>query len=231
MHRLFVPKEQFPNITGSDLHYVKDVIRLKPGDDLELFDGHGFIYRVKIEQIGKEIITTRITERKRAESELKVKVTLAQALAKGQKMDFIVEKCTELGVASIIPMLTERTIPKQAKLDRWKKLAKEAAEQSGRGAIPEIFPPLPFEEVLKLGQDHEISLIPWELEKSLTLKDELKGLPASILLLIGPEGGFSRQEIDLAIKNGFKPITLGKRILRSETAGLASLAAIGYELG
>lgn len=230
MHRLFVPKEQLQSIVGSDLHYVKDVLRLKPGDDLELFNGDGYIYHVKIETMTKAIITCQIINRKLAETEPKVKVTIAQALAKGQKMDFIVEKCTELGVNKIIPMVTERSLPKQAKLERWHKLAKEAAEQCGRAIVPEVTTLHQFEGVLKLKDQYELALIPWEMEKELSLKAILKGLPQSILLLIGPEGGFSRQEVDLAIKSGFKPISLGKRILRTETAGLASLAAIMYEL-
>ena len=151
-------------------------------------------------------------------------------------MDFVVEKCTELGVSQIVPMLTERTVAKEAKLDRWRKLAKEAAEQSGRTVIPAIASLTPFEEILKMKSQFDLALIPWELEKENTLKIVLKtGGQANrktdrLLVLIGPEGGFSQKEISLAKEAGLISVSLGERILRAETAGMAVLSAIMYEL-
>jgi len=233
MPRIFVTKDQIPNISGSDVHYLRDVLRMRIGDPLELLDGTGNIYEAKILKMEKEKITCEIISLRQQESEPKVKVTLAQALPKASKMDLVVEKATELGVERIIPMLTERTVAKRVKLDRWRRLAKEAAEQSGRAIIPEIFDLTPFEEILKIKSRFDLALIPWELEKEKTLKQALRDFltPQSpnILVAIGPEGGFSQKEIELAKNAGFVSISLGKRILRTETAGLMVLSALIYE--
>ena len=208
---------------------------MKTGDLLELFDGTGKVYTAKILNIEKGKINCKVFSSKESENELKVKVTLVQALPKGGKMDFIIEKCTELGARSIIPMLTERTIGKSNKIERWKKISKEAAEQSGRAYIPDIQPLTKFEEVLKLRKQFSLALIPWELETEKTLKQVLTDprIPGSpdILFLVGPEGGFSQNEIEQAKEAGFISVSLGKRILRTETAAMAVLSAIMYELG
>ncbi len=233
MQRLFVKKDRLPLITGSDAHYLKDVLRSRVGDELELFDGSGAVYRSKITSIGKEEVITAIISRQSSAAEPAVKVTLAQALPKGSKMDFIVEKCVELGVSRIVPILTERTIGKAAKPERWQKIAKEAAEQSGRAVVPAISELTTFEDLIKLKINYDLALIPWELEKEIILKQVLTTkLPdhPNILLLIGPEGGFTQQEVAMAKKAGFISVSLGKRILRTETAGMAALAAIMYQL-
>lgn len=230
MHRLFVPKDKIPLITGSDVHHIKDVLRMKVGDQLELLDGTGEIYKSKIVEIKKDKIICGILEHRAQNSELRTQVAIAQGLPKAKKMDFIIQKCAELGANKIIPMLTERSVAKGEKLDRWRKIAKEAAEQSGRAIIPEISALTSFEEVLKMRNQFDLALIPWELEREMTLKSSLVHRPSSILVLIGPEGGFSSQEIKLAKKAGFISVSLGKRILRSETAGMAILSAITYEL-
>lgn len=234
--RLFVPKEQLPVISGSDVHYLKNVLRLKPGDQLELFDGSGNIFEAQINRIEKNRIICKILSSHHKETEPKIKVALAQSLPKASKMDFIVQKCTELGADKIIPMLSERSIPKSAKPDRWRKLAKEAAEQCTRATIPEIANLQTFEEVLKSAKQYNLALIPWELEKDLSLKQSLHSLLLPllpplphILILVGPEGGFSQKEIELAKQTGFIPVSLGPRILRTETAGLAILSMINYE--
>ena len=233
MNRLFIAKDQLPIIRGSDAHHLKNVLRSRIGDEIELFDGSGMVYLAKITKIEKDSIITEIISQHRSENEPKVKITLAQALPKGNKMDFIVEKCVELGVSKIIPMLTERTIGKAVKFERWQKLAKEAAEQSGRAIVPSIEPLMNFAEVLKLKAQFDLFLIPWELEKERTLKSALtiqQSNNPTILLLIGPEGGFSQKEVEAAKKAGFTSISLGKRILRTETAGMAAIAIINYEL-
>jgi 16S rRNA (uracil1498-N3)-methyltransferase len=233
MYRIFVPKEQSPIISGSDVHYLRHVLRMKVGDEIELLDGTGKVYRSRITALEKEKVVCKIIASSQAESEPKVKVTLAQALPKASKMDFIIEKCTELGVYKIIPLLTERTVARGVKLARWRKLAKEAAEQSGRAIIPEIAALSDFKEILKMKDHFDLALIPWELEKEKSLKSILTISPShhlqSILLLIGPEGGFSHSEVDQAKAAGFIPVSLGKRILRAETAGMAALAMVMYE--
>ena len=146
-------------------------------------------------------------------------------------MDFIVQKCTELGVSEIIPVVSERSVAKGEKSGRWQKIAKEAAEQSGRALIPKISALTDFKSLLKKKNEFDLALIPWELEKTNKLKAILQNSsPKNIIILIGPEGGFSSQEIEQAKAAGFIPVSLGKRILRAETAGLAILSMIMYEL-
>jgi 16S rRNA (uracil1498-N3)-methyltransferase len=229
MHRFFVAQDQIPVISGSDVHHIKNVLRMKAGDPLELLDGTGQIYSAKISEIKKDKVICDLVSSKHEEKELKVKVTLAQCLPKAKKMDLVVQKCTELGVHEIIPALSERSISKAEKQERWKKIAREAAEQSGRSTIPEILPLTKFEEVLKIKEKFDLALIPWELEKETSLKKVLTNYQTNrLLILIGPEGGFSRSEIELARSAGFIPVSLGPAILRTETAGMAMLAMINY---
>jgi len=237
MHRIFLPKENIPIISGSDAHYVKNVLRMKVADSLKLLDGNGTIYIAKIAEIKKDEVVCKIVSSCQDQSEPKIKVTIAQGLPKAKKMDLIIQKCTELGVCEIIPMLTERAIGKSAKSERWQKIAKEAAEQSGRAIIPKITQLTKFPEVTKLAQDYDLALIPWELETSRSLKSALSSLSISpshhlsILILIGPEGGFSQKEAEAAKQAGCLSVSLGSRILRTETASLAILSMINYEYG
>lgn len=235
MHRFFIAQDQIPVITGSDVHHIKDVLRLNVGDQLELLDGTGKIYSAKISKIKKDKIVCQILSSGAREVEPGLKVTLAQCLPKARKMDLIIQKCTELGVHQIVPTLSERSIARGEKLTRWRKIAREAAEQSGRSVIPEIFSLSSFEDVIKMNGQFDLKLIPWELEKENTLKNTLAtGRPADrktgrLLVLVGPEGGFSQKEIESARSAGFIPISLGPRILRAETAGMAILSMINYE--
>ncbi len=233
MHRFFVDKDRIPVITGSDVHHIRDVLRLKAGDELKMLDGTGTVYSAKISEIKKERVICDILSSRNEEKTPEVKVTLAQCLPKAKKMDLIVQKCTELGAQRIIPVLSERSIPRSGKLERWKKIAKEAAEQSGRSFIPEISPLTKFEDLLKMKNEFDLALIPWELEKRTTLKKVLTthhpNHLTTILILIGPEGGFSRDEVERARSAGFIAVSLGPRILRTETAAMAMLSMIDYE--
>ena len=235
MHRFFVEKDRIPNITGSDIHHIKDVLRMKIGDQLELLDGTGKIYEAKISELKKDKIICEILSAHIEESEPKIKVTLAQCLSKSKKMELIIQKCTELGIDQIIPTLSERTIARREKSERWRTIAREAAEQSGRSTIPAISPLTKFKEVLKIKNQFDLALIPWELEKENTLKNILTTSrpkdwkTGRLLILIGPEGGFSAKEVELAKSAGFIPLSLGPRILRAETAGMALLSMINYE--
>lgn len=237
MHRFFLGKDQIPIIAGSDVHHIKDVLRMKVGNELELLDGSGKIYNAKIAEMEKDKIICEVLSERVEEFESKIKVTLAQCLPKAKKMDLIIQKCTELGAHKIIPTLSERSVSKGEKLPRWRKIVKEAAEQSGRSIIPEIAPLTPFEQVLKLKPEFDLALIPWELERETSLKKVLTthlpagkaGQPNNLLILIGPEGGFSRKEIELAKPAGFTPLSLGPRILRTETAAMVVLSIINYE--
>ncbi|MBI5400464.1 16S rRNA (uracil(1498)-N(3))-methyltransferase [Candidatus Saganbacteria bacterium] len=232
MPRFFVPRAALSNITGSDVHHIKNVLRLKPGDPIELCDSSGKVYDARILEINDDRINYRIISEKPTAAESPIKVTLAQCLPKGKKMDLIIQKATELGVAKIIPVLSERAISIGEKPARWQKIARAAAEQSNRAIIPEVRAAISFKDLLPLAENFDLALIPWELEKERTLKNILnKKKPAQILILIGPEGGFSQTEVKLAQAASFISITLGPRILRAETAGLAALAMINYQFG
>ncbi len=203
---------------------------MKTEDQLELLDGSGKVYTAKIKRLQKEKILCEVISSRIEETEPKVQITIAQSLPKFQKMDLIIQKCTELGAHKIIPMLTERSIGKSPKLNRWQRIAKEAAEQSGRGLIPAITPLQKFTDILKIAKEYDLALIPWELEKKQTLKEIKLSESQKILILNGPEGGFSQNEIKQAQAAGVLPISLGKRILRTETAGMAILAILMHEL-
>lgn len=230
MHRFFVPKEQIPNIIGSDAHQIKNVLRMQTGDPLEMLDGSGTKYLAKIKAIKKDLVVCEIIDQTSNISDHKVAITIAQCLPKHKKMDLIIQKCTELGASDIIPVVSERSISKSDKLERWQRIAKEAAEQSGRPTIPKIHSLTTFNDVLLLISNYDLALIPWELEEQTSTKTILRAdQPRSIIVLIGPEGGFTKKEVETAIQAGFKSISLGKNILRTETASLALLSMINYE--
>ncbi|MFC1496336.1 16S rRNA (uracil(1498)-N(3))-methyltransferase [Candidatus Margulisiibacteriota bacterium] len=244
MHRFFVSTNQIrgktAEITGSDVNHIKHVLRLHLGTHILICDGISKTYLTRIKSINIERVELIIEKELEESSEPKIKVTLAQCLPKGSKFDFIIQKSVELGVYSIIPTLSERTVPdikgkEKNKTERWYKIAKQAAEQSGRKIIPEVQPPMSFEEVLTLKDQYDLALLPWELEKDKQLKlairnREVHSQVPKLLLLIGSEGGFSQSEADKARKAGFATVSLGKRILRTETAPIAILANIFYEL-
>jgi 16S rRNA (uracil1498-N3)-methyltransferase len=228
--RFFVSKEQIPIVTGSDAHHIKNVLRMKAGEEIELLDGTGKVYSSKISKVEKDKIICKVVSTRFEEPKSPLKVTLAQCVPKAKKMDLIIQKCTELGADKFIPALSERAIARKEKMNHWRAIAKEAAEQSGRTSIPEILPLSKFEEVLNLRDQYESALIPWELERETSLKHILTTYPPkNLLILIGPEGGFSRKEIELAKSSGFIPVSLGPRILRTETVGIAMLSMINYE--
>ena len=230
MHRFFVDKNQIPLITGSDAHQIRAVLRMKKEDRLELLDGTGRIHLAEIAEIKKDKVLCKVISSRFEGPETKIKVSIAQCLPKGKKMDLIIQKCTELGAHKIIPILSERSIAKGGKPERWQKIAKEAAEQSGRTTMPEVSPLASFEDLLKTVNGYDLGLIPWELEKETTLKSVLKKQkPSRLLIIIGPEGGFSAAEAAVAQEKGFHAVSLGPNILRAETAAVAVLGIIGYE--
>ena len=242
MHRFFIQAENIKRntarISGSDINHIKNVLRLNPGDDLELFDGTGNVYAAKIKKIDKKEVVCEIASYRESKSEPHVQVTIIQCLPKGPKINLIIQKLTEIGVYKIIPAISERSIPNlseekmEKKVLRWQRIAKEASEQSARGIVPHVMEIKPFEKALEETKNAGLKLIPWEMEDKRTLKEILKKNKKveSISIAIGPEGGFSKEETEKAEKAGFIPISLGKRILRTETAGIVVLADILYEL-
>lgn len=240
--RVFIPSEQVRDnvihILGSDVHYIRDVLRLKPNDPLEVLDDKKRVYATTIQKIDQDKISCTLVEMRNLKSEPGIQVTIAQGIPKGHKLDQVVRQGTEIGMHGLIPMFTERSIPKWSKeksLDkqnRWQRIAKEAAEQSGRLMIPTITPPLPFADVIIKSKDYSATLFLSESEDDLTLKAAMQrsGKMDSLLLIIGPEGGFSSGETNTARSMGISTISIGRRILRTETAPIAALAMIFYEI-
>lgn len=254
MIRIFLPPEQLSTeqviITGEKARYLSSVLRVSPGEPLIILDGLGFKYSCRIIHCHrKEVIAEKI-KKEPCSAESPVSITLAQGIAKGDKMDFIVQKTTELGISTIIPLITERSqIRHTHKTERWKKIALSASQQSGRHKIPDIEEPVSLEEffsryITPLAKGYIENIKGVNLESTgkiifseeymkRNLKEIINGFRGvrDISLLIGPEGGFSKKEVDKAVENGFIEASLGPRILRTETAPVAALSIIQYELG
>jgi 16S rRNA (uracil1498-N3)-methyltransferase len=224
------------DLSGGDAHKIVDVLRKRSGDSIEIVDSSAQRFAATLQIEGRNV-RARLLESYAPAEKQALEITVAQALPKGQKMDFVVEKVTELGVAAIIPLYSERTIVSDAgnaKLDRWRRLAKTAAAQCGRDRIPEIAEPQKLETLLESFSAYDTVLFPWELAAQGPLRDVLPGLLGNsrrVLVIIGPEGGFSHAEAEAAQRAGAQLITLGPRILRTETAALVTVAVLNYVSG
>lgn len=222
-------------ISGEEAQHISRVLRMKKGDGVTLCDGEGMFYDAVLESFDEKTVTAQILSSRIAETEPTVKITIFQGVPKNPKLETIVQKATELGVVRIVPVDTVRSVAKldkMNKVDRLRKIAKEAAKQSKRGIVPEVSAPLSFKEAVKEAAKADLALIPYEEEREVSLKKALRGkTPETVSVMIGPEGGFEKEEIDLALENGITSVTLGKRILRTETAPLAVASAVLYELG
>lgn len=218
-------------IEGEDVSHISRVLRMTEGEELTLCDGEGNDYTCKITEITKKSITCEVLSKIKNQSEPECRVTLFQALPKGAKMEYIIQKCVEIGVCEIVPMMTRRVIGKPSdKGERWNKVSEEAAKQSGRGIIPKVLPPVSFKEALEQMKNCDLSVMPYECEQETHLLDVLRGkTPKTVGIMIGPEGGFDPDEVAAVQKEGIKTVTLGKRILRTETAGLSVVSNIMYE--
>ena len=237
--RFFISPDQVAGpiitISGEDVRHIGAVLRMKTGDELLLCDGKGTEYSVKIAHLDRSEIKTEIVDKARREIAYP-RVTLGQGLPKSDKMDWIAQKATELGVATIAPLVTERTIVKvkdeEKRVSRWQKICREAAMQSNRPDIPSVGHIIAFNDFLRTPNTElqTLKLLPWE-EGTKPIKDVLRGKEGvkHIIILIGPEGGFSPAEAELATSRGFHPVSLGPNILRTETAAIAVLSIIGYE--
>ncbi len=223
-------------IDGENVNHIINSLRCKIGEEIEISTGDGFDYLCKIEEISKDLVIAKIIDCFGNESEPNVKITLYQGLPKAEKMELIIQKSIELGIDEIVPINTDRTIVKLAgkeekKLARWNKIAEAAAKQSRRGKVPKVRSVINFSQAIQQASKNDINIIPYEKEEKNSIKNIIKGFDGeSIGIFIGPEGGFSEKEIEIAIKNNIKPITLGKRILRTETAGFITTAILLYEL-
>lgn len=244
VHRFFVSPQAIRNdrvvMRGSVVHQIRDVLRLKPGDALILLDNSGWAHRAEIITIDREVLRGRVVDKWKLETETTTRITLYQGLLKGQKFEWVLQKGTELGVAAFVPLLAARCVISsledvtEARMARWQKIIVEAAEQAGRAVLPSISAAVLFAHACERAMHSGgLSLIPYEGECSYGLRQALQTVPKSkhINLFIGPEGGFAAEEIALAREYHIVPVSLGPRILRAETAGLAAVAAILYELG
>lgn len=220
-------------ITGEEAKHISRVLRLKAGDKAVLCDGTGYFYDAVFKEFTKETVTAKITKKRPADTEPEVKITVYQCIPKNPKLETIVQKLTEIGVCRIVPVSSARCvakIEKEEKLSRLQKIAREAAKQSKRGVVPAVCGVLSFKEAAKEAAKADVSVIPYEEECTLSLKQALNGRkPQTVSIIIGPEGGFEKEETEFAAECGIKPVTLGKRILRTETAPLAVSAAVLYE--
>ncbi len=216
----------FITIDGDECAHLTHVMRKKVGDTIRVVDGTGNAYDARIEEIARRSARCNILQHHRRLHEPDREVTLGVALLKnGSKFDFLVEKCTELGVSSIVPLLTERTIPQRARTDRYQKLALAAMKQSARCVLPTVHNVEHFTAFLSPVPQSSLKLIPHEQVATPTLTDVLRGRAfQSIVVCIGPEGGFSDEEIDQAQAAGFIPVSLGTRRLRTETAAIVAVA-------
>ena len=222
-------------ITGEEAQHISRVLRMKKGDRVTLCDGEGFFYEAVLTDFADKSVTAEILSKREAETEPQVKVTVFQGIPKNPKLETIVQKLTEIGAVRLVPMDTKRAVAKldkENKVERLRKIAREAAKQSKRGIVPDVLSPMSFKDAVKMAAEADIALIPYEEEREISLKRALSGkTPKTVSVMIGPEGGFDSEEITLAKENGITSVTLGKRILRTETAPLAVCAAILYELG
>ncbi len=243
MPRFFVEPDQIRedkiDIIGQDVRHIRDVLRLDCAAQIEVCDGQGTDYHCIIDEINKEVIIAKVISKAPSDSEPKTRLILFQSLIKGDKIEWVIQKATELGVDKIVPMQTTYCVSKtdkskktDAKISRWNKIANSAAKQSGRGIVPEVAMPVTFSQALNLCSDMDLALMAYEKENQRNLKSHIKGYEGKTIgILIGPEGGFSKEEVMQADKAGIGAITLGPRILRSETASIALLSNILYELG
>ena len=240
MHRFFIPQlyNEEMTITGVDAKHIGKVLRMQPGDKLQIVSDDGVSALAEVATITESTVTVRCLEKLAESHEPAVKITLAQGLAKGEKMDFIIQKAVELGAYSIVPVAMEHSVVRldgakaDKKVERWQKIAEAAAKQSKRDIIPQVQDVQTIKEVLA-NNDCKTKIIAYECEDRMSLKTALReaGQMEDLLLIIGPEGGISEVELAKAREAGAVPVSLGRRILRAETAGLVAMSAIFYETG
>ena len=250
MHRFFIPTDWIfgdqVSITGPQAHQIAHVLRMRPGDELIVLDNSGWEIETRLLTVESAGVRGEVQRRRLAKSEPRTKISLYQGVLKSKGFEFVLQKATEVGVVEFVPLIAERCVVSdleavEKKRGRWEWIIQEAAEQSRRGRKPALRAPLLFQQACERArQAGGLSLIPWEEESRQSLHNLLRVAPPgreqgwppfSINLFIGPEGGFTHDEVRLARRYGLAPLTLGPRILRAETAGVVVAAAILYELG
>ena len=240
MPRVFLPAINFKDnrisITDEKARYLISVLRCRKGDDLVIFDGEGSCIRTTILKADRREVIAEVIEKFPCNTESRLNITLVQGLLKGEKMDIIIQKTTELGVKEIIPVVTERSqVRDTRKVTRWRKIAEEASRQSGRSVIPIIREPVEFKNIFATHASRETlhGFIFYE-EDGVKMSEAVSSLvfrPSSLSVVIGPEGGFTKEEITIAKERGLLVTSLGKRILRAETAAISAMTLVQYLLG
>lgn len=244
MPRFFVPPENIRGDTatvgGAEAHHMTRVLRLGPGDIITLLDGQGSAYRCRIESRQGDEVSCRVLEKQRAGGEPPLRVVLVQGLAKGDKMDMVIQKGTELGAAAFVPVICKRSVVRldgakgAARQERWQRIAAGAARQCRRALVPDVHQPLAWAAALQAIPPGALVLLPWEESSGQGLKQVLQSIlapPPEVYIIIGPEGGLERAEVEEARRRGAVPVGLGPRILRTETAGLAAITMVLYRWG
>ena len=243
MNRFFITPDQragfLIRFDGDQAHQIRRVLRLRPGARVVALDGTGQQFECVLEELTSSRVTGRIVAESDATGEPRVRLTLYQSLLRREKMEWVLQKGTEIGVARFAPVITQRSLVRDVedvrpeKLDRWRRIIMEAAEQSGRGVLPQLDAPVSLDVALPDALDHDVGLIAWTKATNASLGQALeqRPKPRDVALFIGPEGGFDAGEVEQAISAGIHPVTLGRRIFRTETAALVAAALILYELG
>lgn len=256
MHRFFLSPDQVKGnrvtITGPAVHHIRNVLRLTPGNHIIILDNSGWERKAEIVEVSRDQVVSQVLSRTLATGEPRTKLSIYQGVLKGGNFEFVLQKGTELGVVEFVPLISQRCVISSLddvnkKRERWLRIVREAAEQSERGRLPDLRPAVLFPQACERAKrTGGLSLMPWEAEERISLKlvfgrgkkksrrkqaPSFPSRPFSISLFVGPEGGFTLDEVMLAERYDIVPITLGPRILRAETAGLVAAAAIMYELG
>ena len=238
MHRFYVSKDQIDEnnitISGQDVNHIKNVLRMKSGDEIVICDGQGKDCYCIINRVCDDVVIASIKSIADTGTELPVRITLFQGIPKSDKMELIVQKAVELGVYEIVPVMMARSVVKyfdakkeSKKLERWQAISEGAAKQSGRGIVPNILPVMSFKEAISYAKGMDWAVLPYESAKGIGgTRDSLECLKncKTAGIIIGPEGGYESSEVELAIDNNIPPVSLGRRILRTETAGLTLLS-------
>jgi 16S rRNA (uracil1498-N3)-methyltransferase len=243
MRRFFVRPEDVSAealyLRGDEAEHLLRVLRLGPGAQVSVFDGRGHEYMVQVERLDSDSVVCQILHHTAAQPAHIVSITLGQGLPKAGKFEWVVQKTTELGVSEIVPVITNRVVPRisphhlPAKAGRWEKLAREACKQSGRATVPHLWPPTPLDAFFAAFQSAELKLMLWEGEDRHLLRTVLTAVQrvASVAVLVGPEGGLTAAEVARGEGYGFRSVGLGKRVLRTETAAVVAVALLQYEFG
>jgi len=242
MRRFFVEHSPFSDdlyaISGTEARHIKTVLRMQPGDFVELVDGSGYAYTAEITKITDTEVLVQVHERYPTGAESHIRLTMAIGFLKEKKMDLLVRHLTELGIGKFLPMITARSIARPpekrmiSRVERWQTIAREAVKQSQRGRIPEIARPASFEEALELSHHADNKFIFWEnADAALPAPDATATDSTDVFVMIGPEGGFTEKEAMAAADKGFTPLSMGPRMLRAETAAISACTLIQYLYG